>query len=265
MIDTHTHLYLQEFASDLVIDNEPVGASAVKRALAAGVSKFIFPNVDLSTCDPLTDLHRHFPDNTFIAQGLHPTEVDDTWKEQLSMIEKKFSGYFEKVVAIGEIGIDLYWDKKFKDKQMQALEEQCIRAVELNLPVIIHCRDGLNETLEVISGINDLQGVFHCFTGTVEDVEKIRKTGDYFFGIGGVATFKNSKMDNSLKAIGIDRILLETDSPYLAPVPHRGKRNESSYLVAVNNKIASVLELRPEEVSSLTDKNALKLFHLPET
>ncbi len=253
LIDTHTHLYLEEF--------KPSPQDAVTRAIEAGVELMIFPNVDLSTIAPMQSLHSQFPENTLMAMGLHPTEIKDSWVEDLAKVKTEFNQNKNKYIAVGEIGIDLYWDKTYCDEQMQALEQQFNWAVESNIPVIIHCREGLDEILEVLDGIKTKpQGVFHSFGGTDEDVDRIRKCGDFYFGINGIVTFKNSKLRDVLPTIGINRILLETDAPYLAPVPHRGKRNESAYLIHTAAHIAQHLSLTTEEVAINTTNNAKKLF-----
>lgn len=252
-VDTHTHLYLEEFA--------PTPQDAVKRAIDAGVTKMIFPNVDLSTINPMKELSSSFPLNTFMAMGLHPTEIKETWVEDLAKTKEEFNKHIDKYIAIGEIGIDLYWDKTFRTEQMQALEQQFQWAIDANIPVIIHCREGLAEILEVLDRMNEKpKGVFHSFGGTIDDVEQIRKRGDFYFGINGIVTFKNSKLRETLPYIGIDRILLETDAPYLAPVPHRGKRNESAYLIHTAAHIAQHLALTTEQVAQKTSYNAHQLF-----
>lgn len=252
-VDTHTHLYLEEFA--------PTPQDAVKRAIDAGVTKMIFPNVDLSTINPMKELSSSFPLNTFMAMGLHPTEIKETWVEDLVKTKEEFNKHIDKYIAIGEIGIDLYWDKTFRREQMQALEQQFQWAIDANIPVIIHCREGLAEILEVLDRMNEKpKGVFHSFGGTIDDVEQIRKRGDFYFGINGIVTFKNSKLRETLPYIGIDRILLETDAPYLAPVPHRGKRNESAYLIHTAAHIAQHLALTTEQVAQKTSYNAHQLF-----
>lgn len=253
IIDTHTHLYLPEFG-----DNPEV---AVDSAVSAGVTTMIFPNVDLTTVEPMRALHAKRPEVTRMAMGLHPTEVNENFKPTLESIVEKFNSHKKDYIAIGEIGIDLYWDKTFEQQQMDVFEQQARLAAENNLPIIIHCRDGLDQTLEVLSGLHDIpKGVFHSFGGTTADVEKIRKAGDFYFGINGIVTFKNSKLDQTLDAIGNDRILIETDAPYLAPVPHRGKCNRSEYIIHTAAHIASKLGLSPEDVHDFTSKNAVQLF-----
>ena len=258
LIDTHTHLYLPEFK------DEGNGVEAVDRAINAGVGFMILPNVDKTTVGPMQSLHRLRPEVTAMAVGLHPTEVGEhEINAQLEFVKKELESDND-YVAIGEIGIDLYWDKTFRDRQMQIFERQLNMAVEKGLPVIIHCRDGLNETLEVMQGVKNIPGaVFHSFGGSNEDVEKIRKIGDYYFGINGIVTFKNSKLAGVIPNICINRILLETDSPYLAPVPYRGKRNESAYLVNTASKIAESLQMEKSDVERHTEENARALFKLP--
>ena len=253
LIDTHTHLYLDEF--------QPSPSEAVVRAINAGVEKMIFPNVDLSTIEPMKALQKEFPQNAFMAMGLHPTEVSESWENDLDKVYKELIANKEKYIAIGEIGIDLYWDKTYRKEQLLVLRKQFDWAVEFDLPVIIHCREGLNEILEVLDAMeNKPRGVFHSFVGTIEDVEQIRSRGDYYFGINGIVTFKNSKLREVLSTIGLDRILLETDAPYLAPVPHRGKRNESAYIVHTAAHIAQSLSLSMHHVETITTENAQKLF-----
>ncbi|MDO4319611.1 MAG: TatD family hydrolase [Bacteroidales bacterium] len=256
MIDTHTHLYLPEFA-----DEAGGGASAVRRAMAAGVDRMIFPNVDLGTIEPMERLADEFPGVVFKAMGLHPTEVSDDWQPALDSVMSRLgdgSGY----VAVGEIGIDLYWDATYRVSQMQAFDRQVRRAVELDLPVIIHCRNGLDETLEVLSDVSGVRGVFHSFGGDVDDVDRIHRVGDFYFGINGIVTFKNSKLRDVLGHIGLERLLLETDSPYLAPVPKRGRRNESAYLPYICAHIAQSLGVASSEIERVTSDNAVRLFDL---
>lgn len=253
-IDTHTHLYLPEFN-----DGDLTGKDAVTRAVEAGVDRMIFPNVDQETVEPMLSLAAQFPENISVAMGLHPTEVADDWRDVLSQIESYFQPG-SKYVAVGEIGIDLYWEKKYIDQQMQVFERQVSKAIDLGLPVIIHCRDGLSQTLEVLQGFKNIKGVFHSFGGDCSDVEAIRRVGDFYFGINGIVTFKNSNLRNVLPAIELERILLETDSPYLAPVPNRGKRNESAYIPVIAEHVASSLGVDIGYVADLTTKNAEMLF-----
>lgn len=249
--DTHSHPYYA--------DSHEQGVDIVRRAIAAGVGRIIMPNVDADSIEPMQSLAREFPSNLRMAMGLHPTEVKEGANDVLSSILSAFDKT-DEYVAVGEVGIDLYWDRTFRDKQMYVFDRQLDYASRRSLPVIIHCREGLDETLECLSGHSDVAAVFHSFGGTAEDVERIRLLGDYYFGINGIVTFKNSKLANVLPVIGLDRILLETDSPYLAPVPHRGKKNESAYLPLVAGKIAETLGLTVEQVASQTASNSVNLF-----
>lgn len=206
LIDTHTHLYLDEFA--------PEKTETVIRALDSGVGKMIFPNVDLSTISPMRELHAMFPHETFMAMGLHPTEIGEDWEADLQAVRDEFESNIGDYVAVGEIGIDLYWDKTYRTEQMEAFSRQVDWAVDMSLPVIIHCREGLAEVLEVLRGKEVRpKAVFHSFGGTVDDVRAIREVGDFYFGINGIVTFKNSKLYEVLPEIGADRIVLETDAP----------------------------------------------------
>lgn len=253
IVDTHTHLYLPDFESP---------SAAVERAIDAGVGHMVFPNVDLSTIEPMLALHKLYPDNTSVAMGLHPTEVGDDWESVLARIESEFDSTC-KFVAVGEIGIDLYWDKTYRLQQREVFRRQVNLAADRGLPVIIHCREGLDDVLDVLSSVERLPtGVFHSFGGSVADVERIRSIGDFYFGINGIVTFKNSSLRDVLPAIGIDRLLLETDSPYLAPVPHRGKRNESAFIVHTAAYVANVLCLSQQDVHDITTANASSLFNL---
>ncbi len=253
IVDTHTHLYLPEFESP---------SAAVERAIGAGVGHMVFPNVDLSTIEPMLALHKLYPGNTSVAMGLHPTEVGDDWESVLARIESEFDSTC-KFVAVGEIGIDLYWDKTYRLQQREVFRRQVNWAADRGLPVIIHCREGLDDVLDVLSSVERLPtGVFHSFGGSVVDVERIRSIGDFYFGINGIVTFKNSSLRDVLPSIGIDRLLLETDSPYLAPVPHRGKRNESAFIVHTAAYVANVLCLSQQDVHDITTANASSLFNL---
>ena len=257
MTDTHTHLYLEEFDAD-------GQEAAVQRALSAGVSRMIFPNVDASTVGRAMSLQAQFSDCTRFAMGLHPTEVDADWQPTVEAMRTHFSN--AGCVAVGEVGIDLYWDKSKRELQMDAFRYQLRLARELDLPVIIHCREALDEVLECIAAEDASRQpmVFHSFTGTADDARRIiEAVPGAMFGINGVVTFKNaSSLREALPVIGIGRIVLETDSPYLAPVPHRGRRNESAYLPEVCRMVASVLDLPAANVEHITDANASALFNL---
>lgn len=254
MIDTHTHIYLEEFDADRT--------DVMQRALTSGVSHLVLPNVDLTTIEPMHELHQQFEHCTSMAMGFHPTEVNDDWRRSLAQVEHYLG--INHYVAIGEVGIDLYWDKTYHREQLAAFDAQCHWAVELGLPVIIHCREGLEQVLEVFDHFSGPlpQAVFHSFTGTNEEAEDIRRRGDFYFGINGIVTFKKSSIPEILPTIGINRILLETDSPYLAPVPNRGKRNESANIPHIAACIASHLAMSVDDVSAITDANAHTLFDL---
>ncbi len=252
LIDTHTHLYLPAFHNG--------GRNAVERAIKAGVCHMILPNVDLTTIEPMRELHKQFPQTTSMAMGLHPTEIKENWRDDLAQIKEEFDSHRSDYIAIGEIGIDLYWDKTFIEQQMIAFEAQVQWAVDANLPIIVHCREGLAQTLEVLQSFPQASGVMHSFGGTSADVNAVRQVVDFYFGINGVVTFKNSGLRDTLPAIGTDRLLLETDSPYLAPVPLRGKRNESAHITHIAAHIAETLCITPEAIAETTTCNARTLF-----
>lgn len=263
MVDTHTHLYMDSFSKE-----ESCGCeAAVDRAVEAGVELMVLPAVDRESADGVAALHAARPERTRTAMGLHPTEVGEDWREELDDIVRTLSP--TNPVAIGEVGIDLYWDDSNLSLQKEAFIAQILLAERLGLPVIIHCRDGVEVCCECISEARK-QGsgklpklVFHSFTGSPDDVRRIREVCDPYFGINGVVTFKNSGLlPEAVKEIGIDRLLLETDSPYLAPVPKRGRRNESSYLRFINSKIAEILALSPLETDKATTRNAKDFFRI---
>lgn len=252
MIDTHTHLYFPDYK-----DESP---DVIERGLASGVSHFILPNVNEESLLEVKKLHAKYPDATYMAIGLHPTDINDDNEEFLEEIDLELSkGGF---VAIGETGIDLHWETNNLNQQKVVFRKQLELAEKYRLPVIIHSRDAREETLEVLREVKlTVPLVFHSFTGTPEDVKRIREEFDPWFGINGVVTYKNApELREALKEIGLDRIVLETDAPFLTPVPHRGERNESAYLVHVRDKIAEVLEKDPKEIETITDVNARKIF-----
>lgn len=252
MIDTHSHIYSAEFDDDRDL--------VVQRAVEAGVTHIILPNENLASVPRLLDTAVRYPGRISLALGLHPEEVHDDWADELDRMMPLLDQH--AWVAIGEVGIDLYWDKTFRRQQMQALECQLGWCVDRKLPFIIHCREALDEVLDVLRQFTGQmpQGVFHCFTGTASDVDRIRQVDDFYFGIGGVLTFKKSALPEVLPVIGLDRILLETDAPYMAPVPHRGKRNESAYVADVARCMAQVLNLTLAEVDRITTANTRTLF-----
>ncbi len=255
MTDTHTHLYTEDFPGD-------EAAEAVRRAIAAGVDRIILPNVDRESVAALLALHAAFPHNTYIAPGLHPSDVEIDWHEELCDIMQRFAGL--RIVGIGETGIDLHYTSENIEEQRDAFRAQISLARDHDVPLIIHSRDAFDETLAILKECGQgVRGVFHSFTGTPEEAQRIMQSGDYMFGINGVVTFKNAPaLRDALKVIGIERIMLETDAPWLAPVPHRGSRNESSYLGAVCGQIAQTLEMDTHEVEAITDSNAVRFFKL---
>ena len=234
----------------------------MQRAREAGVRHIILPNENLESVPRLAALHEKYPDYISMTLGLHPEDVHDDYLEVLGKMRPMLDRY--PIVAIGEIGIDLYWDKTWREQQHHALDIQLHWCHEMGVPFIIHCREALDDILDVIDHLDCPvpPGVFHCFAETPADVERVRRRGDFYFGVNGVVTFKKSTAPQLLPAIGLDRLLLETDAPYLTPVPHRGKRNESAYIPHINDFIAKQLGVTPEEVSTATDRNAATLFNL---
>jgi len=253
IIDTHTHLYLKQFNEDI--------DSVINRSKDIGVKKFIFPAIDSSHFDSMHSLKNKYPDNIYLMSGLHPTNVKENYKNELDFVVDSLKT--RDYVAIGEIGIDLYWDKSFLNEQQEAFEFQIRLAIKHDLPIVIHCRDAFDEIFEILDKENcpKLRGVFHCFTGTLEQAKRAIDLG-FVLGIGGVVTFKNGGIDKFLNQIDLKHIVLETDSPYLAPVPFRGKRNESSYIVYVIEKLSEIYGLSNEEIADVTTKNAEKVFAL---
>lgn len=254
MIDSHSHIYCREFNDDR--------DEAIARAREAGVRHIIMPNENLESVQYVVAARDAYPGYMSIALGLHPEDVNEDYEQQLTALRPLLDEYHP--VAVGEIGIDLYWDKTWREQQMEALDTQLHWCKELEIPFIIHCRVALDEILSVMDNFGEPlpPGVFHSFTGTPEEVEKVRKRGDFFFGVNGIITFKKSNVKDILPVVGLNRLLLETDSPYLAPVPHRGKRNESANIPYICNFIADYLDISPEEVSQTTDHNAIALFKI---
>lgn len=254
MIDTHTHLYASEFDDDR--------EAMVSRAQSAGVTHVILPNENLASVPLLWAMQDQWPEWTSVALGLHPEDVHDDWREVLDQLRPMLDE--RPCVAVGEIGVDLYWDTTWRDQQLEVLDTQLHWCIEKDIPFIIHCRKALDEVLWVLDNFGQTlpQGVFHCFEGTVDDVERVRKRGDFYFGVNGVVTFKKSSVASLLPIIGLDRLLLETDAPYLSPVPFRGKRNESAYIAAVRDFIADKMGVDPQQVDEATTANARQLFKL---
>ena len=253
IIDTHTHLYLDKFKEDI--------DKVISRAKENGVSKFIFPAIDSSHFENMRNLKNRYPENIYLMTGLHPTDVKENYKEELDFVTKTLKNH--NYVAVGEIGIDLYWDKSFLKQQQEAFRFQIRLAVNNDLPIVIHCREAFDEIFEILNEENceTLRGVFHCFTGDLNQAKKAISLG-FLLGIGGVVTFKNGGIDKFLNQIDLKYIVLETDSPYLAPVPYRGKRNESSYIIYVLEKLSELYKIPKEEIASVTTNNAKKMFSL---
>lgn len=253
MIDTHTHIYGPEYDSDR--------AETVARARQAGVEHIILPNVDLSTIPQMKSCSNQFPDYCSRAMGLHPTEVKETWRDDLRKIREELDrgGY----IAVGEIGMDLYWDRTFAREQEEALEEQVGWAVELGLPLILHIRKAHAEVFRVLAKFpkESLSGVFHCFSGGIEEAKKAVSIG-FMLGIGGACTYKNSGLPAIVQEIGLAHIVTETDAPYLSPVPHRGERNEPAYMAHVVAKLSVEMHQSAQEIDKITAANARKIFQI---
>ena len=253
LIDTHTHIYLPEFD----VDRDEV----VNRAVKNGVVKLLMPNIDLQSVYQMLTVENRYPGICYPMIGLHPTSVKDDYTSQLDKLENLAANF--KFLAIGEIGIDLYWDQTHLKEQVDAFKRQVMYAIYSGLPVVIHSRNSFAEifsALEEFTGTG-LKGVFHAFSGTIRDAEKAIRMG-FKLGIGGIVTFRNSGLDKIVKETGPENIILETDSPYLAPVPHRGKRNESSYTRIINLKLAEIFGKSEEEVASITYENSASLFKI---
>lgn len=251
-IDTHTHLYSDAFAADR--------AEMIQRALDAGVHKMLLPNIDVDSIEGMFALENQFPNVCYAMMGLHPTSVGADFEAQLATMKSHLEA--RKFIAIGEIGIDLYWETKFRAQQIEAFIRQIEWAKSMDLPIVIHARNSFPEIFDVLDQHNDerLRGVFHCFTGTLEDAQKIQTYGGFLFGLGGVLTFKKSGLDEVVKQLPLEQLVLETDSPYLAPTPHRGKRNESAYIPLIADALASIFETSVGNIATETTRNAEKLF-----
>lgn len=249
--DTHTHLYSEQFNDDR---NE-----VIQRALDAGVTRFFIPAIDSTSLESMLQLEKDFPENTFLMMGLHPTYVNETVEEELTFVKKWLDKH--PFYAVGEIGIDLYWDKTFLKQQQYAFKQQIKWAKEKKLPIAIHCREAFNEIFEILEEEKgpDLFGIFHCFTGNLEQAKKAISY-NMKLGIGGVVTFKNGKIDQFLNEIPLEHIVVETDAPYLAPTPFRGKRNETSYITKVVEKLSDIYQITPEKIAEITTQNSINVF-----
>lgn len=253
LIDTHTHLYLPEFDADR--------ETVLKNAFESGLDKIFLPNIDSGTIKGMLDLCDSYPGKIFPMMGLHPGSVKEDYQDELKIVKEHIDrGGF---LAVGEIGIDLYWDKTYLNQQLIAFKSQIEYAIAADLPIVIHARNSFNEIFEVLDTFksNGIRGVFHSFTGGLPELERIRQY-DFYIGINGIVTFKNSGLAEVIKQFPLNRILLETDSPYLSPVPKRGMRNESAHLVYINDFMANLFSLTPEKFAEISSDNAAELFNL---
>ncbi len=252
MIDTHSHIYSEEFDADR--------AEMIQRAKTAGVLHIILPNVDSESLPRMLKIESEHHGFCHAAIGLHPTSVKENFEDELEIVERELKR--RRWIAIGEIGIDLYWDKTFFNQQVKAFVTQIEWAIKHSLPVIIHIRDSFNETMQALEPYQntDLKGIFHSFTGNAEQAEQMLKFNGFMLGINGVVTFKNSTLSSTLSKVPLNRIVMETDAPYLTPVPYRGKRNENAYLEFIKNKLAQVYSTAPEIIRMQTSKNAIHVF-----
>ncbi|RAW01611.1 TatD family hydrolase [Pseudochryseolinea flava] len=250
-IDTHAHVYADDFQNDRM--------DMLQKATEAGVGKVYMPNVDHASIDKMMEIESRSNGQCIAAMGLHPCSVKKDFQRELYIVEEWLAK--RKFAAVGEIGTDLYWDKTFWEQQKEAFTIQVNWAKQYKLPIIIHCRESIDQTIELVEQLKDenLTGIFHCFSGNVDQAYRITRLG-FMLGIGGVATFKNGGLDKVLPQIELDHLVLETDSPYLAPVPHRGKRNEPSYVPLVAQRIADIMNVSVDEVQRKTTHNALKIF-----
>ncbi|WP_452220204.1 TatD family hydrolase [Lacinutrix salivirga] len=251
--DTHTHLYSEAFDEDRTV--------MIQRAIDANVKRFFIPAIDSTYTNAMLQLEADFPKHVFLMMGLHPTHVKDNYKEELAHVEEMLAK--RPFFAIGEIGIDLYWDKSTLPIQQEAFRYQIKLAKQHKLPIVIHCREAFDEIFEILEEEkdDDLFGIFHCFTGSIEQAHQAISY-NMKLGIGGVATFKNGKIDQFLNQIDLKHIVLETDSPYLAPKPYRGKRNESSYIIKVIEKLSEIYEVSAKKIAEITTENSKAVFKI---
>lgn len=251
LIDTHTHLYVAEFKEDIEV--------VMQRAQQEGVGKFFLPAIDSTETESMLELEKKYPHSIFAMTGLHPCSVKENYKEELSKIEKQLEQ--REFAAIGETGLDFYWDTTFTEQQYESLHIQAKWAIKYDRPLILHTRKAMQETIDVINSYNgqNLRGIFHCFSGSLENAQDIINMG-FLLGIGGVLTYKNSGLDKVVQEIGLEHLVLETDAPYLSPVPFRGKRNEPAYLKHIAEKLAGIKQISIEEVARITTENAGRVF-----
>lgn len=250
-IDTHTHLYDEQLLEDEEL--------MIQRAIDAGVTKMYMPNCDSSTIEGMMQLAKKHPEHCYPMMGLHPCYVKENYKDELTIVEQQLAQ--NKFYAVGEIGLDYYWDKTFVAKQKEAFSLQIDWALQYNLPIVIHTRESLQDGIDMVKAKQNgkLKGIFHCFSGSAEEAQQIIDTG-FHLGIGGVVTFKNSKLPEVLQSVDLSHIVLETDAPYLAPTPYRGKRNESSYIPLIAEKLSTIKQMELSEIARITTENAETLF-----
>lgn len=253
LVDSHSHLFLEEFADDL--------PQVIERARVAGVTHIFMPNIDSATIAPMLRVCSQYEGYCFPMMGLHPTSVNADYEKELAIVAEHLATQ-ENYVGIGEIGMDLYWDKTFLKEQQLAFERQIEWALKYNLPIVIHCRDAFDYIYEILEPYKttSLRGIFHSFTGTAEEALRILDFSGFLIGINGVVTFKKSSLPDVLQEVPLERVVLETDSPYLTPAPNRGKRNESANVKDTLVKVAEIYRKQPEEVGWVTSENALKVF-----
>lgn len=253
LIDTHSHLFLEEFSDDL--------PQVMERARQVGISHIFMPNIDSTTIEPMLSVCADYPDLCYPMIGLHPTSVNESYEQELAIVRKHLSAS-HPFTAIGEIGLDLYWDKTYLKEQLYVFEKQIEWALEYNLPIVIHSREAFDHIYKVLEPYKNspLTGIFHSFTGTSEEAAKLLEFAGFMLGINGVVTFKKSTLPEVLKSVPLERIVLETDSPYLTPVPNRGKRNESANVKDTFLKVVEIYQMNPEQVEKVTSQSALKVF-----
>lgn len=253
LIDTHTHLYLDRFKNDI--------EQVMNRAKEEGIKKFFLPNIDSESIKDMIDLETAYSGEMHAMMGLHPCSVKENYKDELKTVEEWLGK--RKFCAVGEIGLDLYWDKSFFEQQKEAFKIQIQWAIDLDIPIVIHSRESTKEVITILKECkhDKLRGIFHCFGGSVDEANEIIAQG-FYLGIGGVLTFKKSGLDKTMEKVGLENVVLETDSPFLAPTPYRGKRNESAYIRIIAERLAELKETSLEEVAKITSNNALKVFEM---
>lgn len=254
IIDTHSHVFAQEFDGDI--------QDVISRAIENGVELVLLPNIDTSTIESLKETYHRFPTKTLPMMGLHPTSVTVDWPKDLEIIKQEFSN--EKYIAVGEIGLDLYWDKSLEKEQKAAFEEQLRWSIEFDLPVSIHSRNAVLESVECIRRVSadKLKGVFHSFGGNKDELHQVLALNNFYIGVNGTVTYKNSTLPELLKGVDLSRIIVETDAPYLPPVPFRGKRNEPAYTVYIVDKLSTIFQVPKKEIEHITTQNAKRLFNI---